>query len=356
MNDELPKLVAEVSRYIAESGQGGGSESQFNDLALRIFALQFAENLPYSKYCRSIARTPQSVGTWQQIPAMVTSAFKDLDLTIVPADERSAVFHSSGTTQQKPSRHYHNRPTLGLYELSLLSWFKPHFGLGRSKRPFLFLTPGPSAAPNSSLVHMFSTVGCDLATEYVFASDVDGGGGWSINVGKVHDFVRARSEPLIVCGTAFSYVHLFDALGCEKLPLPAGSRILETGGYKGRSRVVPKEELHRMIAKMFAVPASEIVCEYGMSELSSQAYSTGCAGAGGAFQFPPWARAQVISPESGKEVSEGEAGLLRVFDLANVGSVLAIQTEDVAVRRGTGFELLGRATASEARGCSLMAA
>jgi hypothetical protein len=75
-----------------------------------------------------------------------------------------------------------------------------------------------------------------------------------------------------------------------------------------------------------------------------------------AFQFPPWTRVQIISPESGTEVAEGETGLLRVFDLANVYSVMAVQTEDLAIRRGDDFELLGRAALAEPRGCSLMPA
>ena len=74
------------------------------------------------------------------------------------------------------------------------------------------------------------------------------------------------------------------------------------------------------------------------------------------FRFPPWARAQIVSPETGREVAEGETGLIRVFDLANVFSVMAIQTEDLGVRSGDGFELIGRAEATEPRGCSLMTA
>ena len=73
------------------------------------------------------------------------------------------------------------------------------------------------------------------------------------------------------------------------------------------------------------------------------------------FRFPPWARVQIISPETGREVAEGETGLIRVFDLANVFSVMAIQTEDLGVRRGDGFELIGRAELAEPRGCSLNA-
>ena len=63
-----------------------------------------------------------------------------------------------------------------------------------------------------------------------------------------------------------------------------------------------------------------------------------------------------ISPETGREVGEGETGLIRLFDLANVYSVMAIQTEDLGARHGSGFELLGRAAISEPRGCSLQSA
>jgi hypothetical protein len=72
------------------------------------------------------------------------------------------------------------------------------------------------------------------------------------------------------------------------------------------------------------------------------------------FRFPPWAQVQIISPETGREVADGETGLIRVFDLANIFSVLAIQTEDLGIRRDEHFELIGRAVLAEPRGCSLM--
>jgi hypothetical protein len=55
-------------------------------------------------------------------------------------------------------------------------------------------------------------------------------------------------------------------------------------------------------------------------------------------------------------VADGETGLIRVLDLANVYSVMAIQTEDLGIRRGDGFTLAGRAISAEPRGCSLQAA
>ena len=126
---------------------------------------------------------------------------------------------------------------------------------------------------------------------------------------------------------------------------------METGGYKGRSRSLPGAELHALITRYLGIPHSHIVCEYGMSELSSQAYDwrlrvaePGSQNETRVFRFPPWARARVISPETGGEVC----------DLANVRSVMVVQTEDLAVRRGDGFELIGRAEWADPRGCSLL--
>jgi hypothetical protein len=168
---------------------------------------------------------------------------------------------------------------------------------------------------------------------------------------------------MALLGTAFNLVHLLDSLAKRRLALtlPEGSRVLETGGYKGRSRSIPKAELHALITQHLGIPPTHIVAEYGMSELSSQAYDTRVQSSRSkvqslerVFRFPAWARAQVISPETGREVGEGETGLIRIFDLANVRSVLAMQTEELAVRRANGFELIGRAALAEPRGCSLM--
>jgi len=175
-----------------------------------------------------------------------------------------------------------------------------------------------------------------------------------------------EGQPVFVLGTAFSFVHLLDHLEEQRLhfELPPGSLALETGGYKSRSRSLPKAELHALIAQRLGISPAHVVSEYGMSELSSQAYD---GPVGGEWRmtreaittrrmyFPPWCRVQIISPETGSEAGEGETGLIRVFDLANVYSVMAIQTEDLGIRRGDGFELIGRAALAEPRGCSLMA-
>ncbi|HEX7860295.1 MAG TPA: hypothetical protein VF773_08230 [Verrucomicrobiae bacterium] len=352
----LEEICSEVTRFI---GTPSRTPQAFDALARKVFGFQYAHNAAYRAFCESSAVTPENLRLISEIPSVVTTAFKELELTVLPKDQRPAVFHSSGTTEHRPSRHFHSRDTLRVYEESLLRWFTPHIHPKGEPLNFLVLTPRAVNAPHSSLVHMFETIAERFGDSAEFVASQTANG-WDLNFEKfrqAHARFCAMGIPVVVCGTAFSFVQLCDELETKPLAakLPSGSRVFETGGYKGRSREVSKAELHNMISEQLGVPEIHIVSEYGMSELSSQAYDRVVGSAGDRiFRFPPWARACVISPESGREVAEDETGLLRIIDLANVGSVMSIQTEDLAVRRGDGFELVGRASAAEARGCSLM--
>lgn len=386
MSSELSSFAA----HLRESIRSGFPAEDFGGRAVELFARQFAHNADYRIICEARDITPLTVSHWSQIPAVPTAAFKELELSCLAPVERTHVFHSSGTTEQRRSRHFHNAESLAVYEASLRAWFAvnaktdvrsfistdPSAAPGISQKiltsspalRLIALVPPPAQAPHSSLVHMFDFIRRQLGADAsAFTGQVANGGVWELDCAATVKQLRRADKsdpPLLLLGTAFSFVHLLDFLGGRNLlfQLPPGSRVLETGGYKGRSRALPKVELHALITEQLGIPASHIVCEYGMSELSSQAYDDASRKSevqsrksGRIFHFPPWARVQVISPETGREMGEGETGLLRVFDLANVFSVLAIQTEDLAVRRGDGFELIGRAQLAEPRGCSLMA-
>jgi hypothetical protein len=146
------------------------STGTFEDLALELFPLQYHQVDSYRRFCQARKKTPDNVAQWQEIPAIPTAAFKEYDLSSLPAGERTAVFHSSGTTGHRPSRHFHNRESLALYEASLLGWFQRHLlpeaapaaedesGVPPKKPDILILTPGPALASHSSLVHMFEIV------------------------------------------------------------------------------------------------------------------------------------------------------------------------------------------------------
>ncbi len=381
--DLAARIHAFIASVSAEAGAGSGGETavaaaqeaEFNTLALELFALQVRHNAALRGWLGARGGAVGGLQDWREIPAVPVAAFKELELTALPAAARTTVFHSSGTTGQKPSRHFHYAESLRLYEASLRPWFWRHLwpggagGRGAAARRQIILTPSPAQVPHSSLVHMFATIAGAPPPEggtpnrKLFGT-VGADGAWCVDFAAALAELRAAAAsgaPVMLLGTAFSFVHLLDHLtaGDIRISLPAGSRVLETGGYKGRSRTLPKAELHAEITRRLGVPASHIVCEYGMSELSSQAYDTAVparAGRARRFHFPPWARAVVVSPETGAEVGEGETGLLRIYDLANVWSALAVQTEDLGVRRGDGFELLGRAAEAEPRGCSRMTA
>ena len=344
------------------------SERQFNTLALDLFGLHYAHNPAYRSLCQARKKFPMDVTHWTEIPAAPAVAFKEMEMTTLCEDERITVFHSSGTTEQKPSRHFHNAESLALYETSLLPWFQTHLltdmdDFAEHSQPgMISLTPPPELAPHSSLVHMLATVHRAFGSRDSFFAGTVGDDGWSLDIEKLlFGLHKSTNRPLLLLGTAFNFVHLLDHFAANNIHyrLAEGSRVLETGGYKGRSRTLPKTELHELITNHLGIPASHIVCEYGMSELSSQAYDRTIAFSVVApsrfFSFPPWSRAQIISPETGREVSEGETGLIRIIDLANLRSVLAVQTEDLGARRGDGFELIGRAAQAEPRGCSLLA-
>lgn len=407
----LEQLDARVLDLIACSVERRCPDGEFNRLALDLFRHQFARNAPYRRYCESLGRSPRNVAHWTQIPAVPTTAFKDAELTTLAPGQRTVAFHSSGTTEHRPGRHFHSAATLALYEAALWPMFeaqmfesaaavsdrreaslqKPAVRDRRYRHCHpIILTPAPAEAPHSSLVHMMETVRRRLgAPESAFV------GAAALEDGKamaraVQSQIANRKSQILLLGTAFAFVRLLDAMAASPrrgrgLQLPPGSRVMETGGYKGRSREVPRDELHAMISGTLGVPRSAIVSEYGMCELSSQFYAGGEVRSPGfsrqvsrltertnkpaeagtpnhprrlpaacLFHGPTWTRVQVINPETGGEVRDGERGLIRVFDLANRASVIAIQTEDVGVRRGEGFELIGRAAQAEARGCSLM--
>ncbi len=369
MNKDLSNFVARLRETIVGDDARSLTSNEFNDFALELFSLQFAQNAAYRQICEGRRRTPLIVRHWTQVPCVPTSAFKELELTSIASEERTAVFHSSGTTEQNPSRNFHNCESLELYEASLWAGFDRNI-LRNSKFQgenvkLISLTPPPEDAPHSSLVHMFETVRQKLgAPQTAFVGRLDDDGSWALDFDAALEALADNAAPRLVLGAAFSFVQLLDFLDENKLrlQLPQHSRVMETGGYKNRSRSLPKAELHARITEFLGVPPDDILCEYGMSELSSQAYDSVTENSRHSthvtrhFHFPPWARAQIISPETGREVAGGEAGLIRIVDLANVFSVSAIQTGDLGIRRDEGFELIGRAKLSEPRGCSLMVA
>ena len=322
---------ATLSRFIRF-----GNEAGFDSSALELFRYQYYSNEPYRRLCDASDKTPHTVSKALDIPAAPARAFRLFDLTCEPLESCVAVFHTSGTTAATAGKHWLNVEALTLYELSLTSHYRLIFP---EVQPIWALMPAPAEAPHSSLTHMLQTLS---AVSFAGAD--------------LHDFstrlqdAAAGGDPLTIFGTAFGFAELLQLGRC---PLPFGSRIIETGGFKGRTKELSRSEFYGLLRDGFDVPDSCCFAEYGMCEMASQFYSLG---EHGLLRGPHWTRSYVIDPATGTPAQVGAPGLIRHIDLANLNSVCCIQTQDRAIMDQTGaFRLLGRATDSELRGCSLTA-
>ncbi len=334
-------------------------DATFNTLALRLFAYQFAANEPYHKYCLRRGQTPETVQHWRDIPSVPIGVFKELTLSCIPPEEAEAVWMSSGTTKpEQRSKHYQAR--LAIYNASMLPNFAAHVLPDDARMPMFVLNPPRSALPNSSLAHYLHLV---LETYGTSESDFFLGE----HGVEVERFIQALQEavhhgqPVCLLGTSFAFVHVLDALAEREqtVRLLPGSRIMDTGGFKGQSRELSRDDLYGMFTHAFGVPETHCVNMYGMTEFSSQFLDNTlrCFHQGLPMPLakdnPPWTRTLVVDPETLRPVPMGTRGLLLHYDLANRNSVVAVLTEDVGIEVESGFILLGRAQGSEARGCSV---
>jgi len=328
----MDALARQITEFIT-SGPDNDAEATLERLALTLFDRQYRAIAPYRRLCDSNGMTPGKVQRWQDIPAVPASAFKAFELSCAPIQDTVAVFYSSGTTGAGTSRHFFDRDGLSLYETSLQSGFSAELCDCPSR--LWAMMPSPKAAPNSSLSHMLEA----LRAERFY---------WDADTELTHAF-GDLSEPITLFGTAFAFLQLFDGTA-QRWRLPSGSVVIETGGYKGRTREAPREELYGLFQTRLGVPLSHCYSEYGMSEMASQFYGHGLDPT---KRGPHWLRTRAIDPETGEDAPPGTPGLLRHYDLANWNSVLALQTQDMGTITPAGFVLNGRAPQAEVRGCSL---
>ena len=336
-------------------------DDAFNDLALRIFAHQLHYNEPYAKYCAthgiSLERMPEN---WEAIPPVPSAAFKEAALATFPPTQAELTFGTSGTTGSATGYHYMENARI--YDAALLAGFDRFMLPDHMKLRYLNLVPNPAAHPHSSLGYMMARVSekrGDGATAWYLHGD-------TMNIDALIGDLEAAVEqdrPVCIATTAFALVHVLDALHERRryFALPNGSRVMETGGFKGRSRVVNRDDLYARTAERFGMINCAIVAEYGMTELTSQYYDDvmllGHDHTISPTRYklsPPWLRPRVVDV-SGKTVPNGVVGALVHVDLGNRSSCVAIQTEDLGVQFEDGLVLIGRESGAALRGCSLSA-
>lgn len=328
----------------------------FEDLACEICAFQTGKDI------HSLAEVIRH--------ATVSDAFRMRRVFAFDVDTASAQFVTSGTTGANSGVHY-LRDT-ATYETASLLWGARGLGVTPEDAPPLViaLAPWTGRKTASSLGYMmqrmmeaFDGRGLDRErSSQRFALDAPerwlvGERGVDVaGLRRVQELAQCTGARVVLLATSFALVELLDAAGSETFTLPAGSLVMPTGGFKGRTRTIDVTTMHRELRRLFG--DIDIVGEYGMTELTSQLYEGTLRGgdshgAPGTYWAPPWLRVVALAAESLQPVSEGEEGLACFIDLGNVDSAVCLITQDrVRVSNG-GVVLLGRQPKAPLRGCSL---
>ena len=314
-------------------------EEEFESLAIEVFRYQALENPVYKEFLELLNIDPLGIEQISEIPFLPIQFFKNH--RVVTGDwEEEIVFESSTTTTGTPSRHYIK--DLDAYRHYCILQFEKIYGSLKDWK-ILALLPGYSERPNASLVHMIEGFikRSGNPRSGFFKDDIDG-----LIASIYHS--TTDSAPTLLIGVSFA---LLDLIGNDLPELrQRGMIIMETGGMKGKRTEITRTELHQLLSIGFGV--RNIHSEYGMTELQSQAYSTG----DGIFKSGPWMKVicrEINDPFT--EISGGKTGRIDIIDLLNLDSCSFIATDDLGRMQDEDFEVLGRKDDSEVRGCNLMA-
>lgn len=307
------------------------TEANFKAHALATFERQYAGISVYRRYVDMLGKTnPKNCA---EIPFLPIDFFKSQQIY----EQSKAVvktFKSSGTSQQMRSQH--QLTDLSWYQASLTLGFERVFG---ALPNFVFIAILPSYLENgdSSLIYMVNQLmlKSDSIHSGYYLSELE-------QVNEVYQKALAAHKTPFIIGVSYALLDLAEM----QLKLP-DALILETGGMKGRRPEQTKDALHAVLQDGFGV--SNILSEYGMTELLSQAYCT----AGQVFSCPPWMQIQIRdASDPFQEVPFGQKGGINIIDLANQNSCAFIQTDDLGRLVQGGFMLEGRMAASDVRGCN----
>lgn len=349
---ERDEIATRIRAMIAAGVDG--DPAPFDALALDLFAWQYAHNLPYREFCDAKGVVPGNVTHWRDIPAFPTDAFKTAIVTSFPPEQAVMAQLTSGTTAIQRGKIF--RDELGR-ELVLAAnremtgaWLFPDFARGQRCR-ILILAPSPEMAPSMGMaIGMEETRRAFGTPDSRFLLDFSGL--------DIKALIRALEEseasgvPVAMIGSTSAFVYFFNSCKARGLRfrLPAGSRIGDGGGYRGRFGELTQDDYFRLADEVLGIPATHCVNVLGMAETATNYFDdtlrAAVLGARGERRRvpPPWARVEAVGIEDLRPLPPGEVGLLRHYDVVNLPTVLAVQTDNLGYTDGEGgFQIVGRA-------------
>ncbi len=333
-SDELHSRVRGFAR--------GQSEEDFSSLALKIADFQVRWSEGHQRLRDSRGGALNSV---DDIPAVPAAAFRMTRVAVHPPELDSVRFSTSGTTSGE--RGVHAMRTTTTYECLSTLWGERAFSSAPRRVVALAADSKESSLGFMFRVFMRRFDGPDAPERWLMSAD-------GIDLAALES-ARDTDRSVLVLATSFALVSLLDALPGSTLSLPKASIVMQTGGFKGKTREVEPQALRENIAHTFGIAESSVVSEYGMTELTSQLYDfTLDGGTPGLYRPPPWLRVTAVDPVTLERLGPEQTGLARFVDLGNVDSAVAVVTQDLVRVTDTGLvELVGRQPGAIPRGCSL---
>ena len=314
------------------------TKDDFEQCTLKLFNLHYINNNVYRSFCDLLNIDPSNIMNIQDIPCLPISFFKSHKVGL-NQDTPDVIFESSGTTGQQTSKHYVS--SLSLYEESFTKAFNLFFG-EPTDWIILALLPSYLERENSSLIYMVNNL--------IEATKNEHSGFYLNNHEELYQKLtfleKTSKKKILLIGVSFGLLDFTDNYHLELNK----TIIMETGGMKGRRKELIKTELHNILKDGFGVSA--IYSEYGMTELLSQAYSTG----ENIFKSPPWMKILIRDTEDPLTLlANGISGGINVIDLANYNSCPFIATQDLGKKFDDNtFEIIGRFDNADIRGCNLL--
>ncbi|HKK40754.1 MAG TPA: hypothetical protein VJ949_15130, partial [Cryomorphaceae bacterium] len=249
------------------------SDREFNETCLKVFRFQSRENAVYRQYIEHLGVNTADVHRMEDIPFLPIELFKTHKILSGKSGEKEIVFSSSGTTGISTSNHYVSLPEV--YERSFLNAFAKFYG-SPSQFRILALLPSYLERTGSSLIYM--------ADHLIKDSNHPDSGFFLDDFARLREILSTESDQkTLLIGVSFALLDFIE----EKSIKLKNTIVMETGGMKGRRKELTREDLHSKLRRGFGVDS--IHSEYGMTELLSQAYSSGS----GIFRSPPWMKVLV---------------------------------------------------------------
>ena len=328
--------------------------------ALKDLTAHHADNcVPYRRMLSARGFDLDAVSSYEELPFLPVSLFKDLELASIPKEELFKTMTSSGTTGQAVSKIYLDRETANRQQKTLVKIVSSFTGAARM--PMLIID-SPSVIKNRL---MFSARGAGIlgfsifGTDRTYALDDD----MRLDVAAVEAFLdKHKGKRLLLFGFTFMvWQHFYRELANRpeiKLDLSQGILVHGGGWKKLAGEAVSPEEFQRRLTDVCGL--SDVHDYYGMVEQTGCVYMQCERGHLHASNFSD---VIIRRPLDFSLADAGERGIIQVVSVlprSYPGHSLLTEDEGAILgeddcscgRKGKYFKIFGRLKNAEIRGCS----